>query len=280
MRRTTDILAPMTMRLPGEAVDPGLELSVVLPVHNEEGNLPALWTELSAALDAIGRPAEVIFVNDGSTDGSGAILDRLRAADPRVRVIDHDRNHGLTAALDCGFRHARGRVIAMLDADLQNPPGELVKLHALLPDADMAIGWRKDRKDPWLKRISSKIGNGYRNWRTNESVHDTGCALKVFKREVIERIKLWKGLHRFLPTLARMEGFKVVEIPVVHRPRASGKSHFGVWNRLFKGMADVKTIRWMWKYRFTYVATERAASAKTAPVDSGGAAGAGAGRRG
>ena len=254
----------MAYRHPGEAPEPGLELSVVLPVHNEEGNLPALWAEIRAALDVIGRKAEVIFVNDGSTDTSGAILDRFRAEDPRVRVIDHDRNHGLTAALDCGFRHARGAVIAMLDADLQNPPAELARLYALLPDADMAIGWRKERRDSFLKRVSSKIGNGYRNWRTNETVHDTGCALKVFKREVIERIKLWKGLHRFLPTLARMEGFKVVEIPVAHRPRTSGKSHFGVWNRLFKGMADVKTIRWMWKYRFTYVATERGASATPA----------------
>jgi len=247
----------MPHRLPGAPHADGLELSVVLPVHNEEGNLPALWEELKQALAALGRRAEVIFVNDGSTDGRGALLDRFRAADPRVRVIDHDRNHGLTAALDCGFRHARGAVIAMLDADLQNPPAELVRLHALLPDADMAIGWRKDRRDPFVKRVSSKVGNAYRNWRTNETVHDTGCALKVFKREVIERVKLWKGLHRCLPTLARMEGFKVVEIPVAHRPRPSGKSHFGVWNRLWKGMADVRMIRWMWRYRFTYVATER-----------------------
>jgi glycosyltransferase involved in cell wall biosynthesis len=239
--------------------DPDLALSVVLPVHNEEGNLEALWSELRAALAAIGRPAEVIFVNDGSTDSSGEILDRFCAEDPRVRVVDHDRNHGLTAALDCGFRRARGAAIAMLDADLQNPPAELSRLYALLPDADMAIGWRKDRRDPWIKRISSRIGNGYRNWRTRESVHDTGCALKVFKREVIERIKLWKGMHRFLPTLARMEGFKVVEIPVAHRPRPSGRSHFGVWNRLWKGLADVRAVRWMWRNRFTYVATERTA---------------------
>ncbi len=269
----------MPFRHPGAAQDPAIALSVVLPVHDEEGNLPGLWTELAAALEAIGVPAEVIFVNDGSTDGSSAILEGLRAADPRVRVLDHDRNHGLTAALDCGFRHARGAAIAMLDADLQNPPGELAKLYALLPEADMAIGWRKDRRDPFLKRISSKIGNGYRNWRTREHVHDTGCALKVFKREVIERIKLWKGMHRFLPTLAKMEGFRVVEVPVAHRPRVSGKSHFGVWNRLWKGMADVRTVRWMWKHRFTYVATERRGVA-TERGDGGGEAGGGGGRGG
>ena len=260
----------MPYRHPGAALDPAIALSVVLPVHNEEGNLPALWTELQAALVAIGRPAEVIFVNDGSTDGSGAILDRFRAEDARVRVIDHDRNHGLTAALDCGFRHARGATIAMLDADLQNPPGELVRLYACLPEADMAIGWRKDRRDPWLKRVSSKIGNGYRNWRTNEQVHDTGCALKVFRREVIERVKLWKGMHRFLPTLARMEGFRVVELPVAHRPRPSGQSHFGVWNRLGKGLEDVRAIRWMWKNRFTYVATERGVASPAGVASRGG----------
>jgi glycosyltransferase involved in cell wall biosynthesis len=256
----------MTYRAPSEPRQDGLALSVVLPVHDEEGNLPALWEELKAALLAIGVPAEVIFVNDGSTDGSGALLDRFRAEDPRVRVIDHDRNHGLTAALDCGFRHARGAAIAMLDADLQNPPAELARLYALLPGVDMAIGWRKDRRDPYVKRVTSKIANWYRNKRTNESVHDTGCALKVFKREVIERLKLWKGMHRFLPTLARMEGFTVAEIPVAHRPRRSGKSHFGTWNRLWKGMADVRTIRWMWKYRFTYVATERTGPGRRPPA--------------
>lgn len=243
------------------AVPPGAApaLSIVLPVHDEEGNLPRLWEELREALAAIGGSVEVVFVNDGSTDGSGAILDRLRAEDPRVRVIDHDRNHGLTAALDTGFRHARGAVVAMLDADLQNPPSEIARLLESLPGADVVIGWRKDRRDPFLKRLSSRVGNAFRNWRTHESVHDTGCALKVFRREVLQRVKMWKGMHRFLPTLARMEGFRVVEVPVAHRPRPAGKSHFGVWNRVWKGISDVRTVRWMWSRRITAVATERGA---------------------
>jgi dolichol-phosphate mannosyltransferase len=238
----------------------GIDLSVVLPVHDEEGNLPRLWEELNAALASVPGRAEVIFVNDGSTDGSGAILDRLAAEDPRVRVIDHDRNHGLTAALDCGFHHARGAVVAMLDADLQNPPSELPRLLERLRGpqaADVVVGWRKDRRDPFVKRWTSKVANRYRNWRTREAIHDTGCALKVFRREVLERLKLWKGMHRFLPTLARMEGFRVVEVPVAHRPRPSGKSHFGTWNRLWKGLSDVRTVRWMWRNRLTWVATER-----------------------
>jgi dolichol-phosphate mannosyltransferase len=233
------------------------EFSLVVPVHNEEGNLPRLWAEITALLAARAESAEVLFVNDGSTDRSSAILDELRARDARIRVLDHDRNHGLTAALDCGFRHARGAVIGMCDADLQNPPGDLAKLLDALPGQDMVIGWRRDRDDPWLKRVSSKIANRWRNWRTGEQVHDTGCGLKVFRREVIERIKLWNGLHRFLPTLARHEGFRVAEMVVAHRPRASGTSHYGVWNRLWRGMRDTKAVCWMRDRRLTWKATER-----------------------
>jgi len=231
--------------------------SLVVPVHNEEGNLPRLWEEIEALLAARPEPSEVLFVNDGSTDSSSAVLDALRAKDARIRVLDHDKNHGLTAALDCGFRHARGAVIGMCDADLQNPPGDLAKLLDALPGHDMVIGWRRDRDDPWLKRVSSKIANGWRNWRTGEQVHDTGCGLKVFRREVIERIKLWNGLHRFLPTLARHEGFRVSEVVVSHRPRATGVSHYGVWNRLWRGMRDVKAVRWMKDRRLSWKATER-----------------------
>jgi glycosyltransferase involved in cell wall biosynthesis len=258
----------MPVRPPHEPHASEVDLSVVLPVHDEEGNLPALWAELKEVLATLGRSAEVVFVDDGSKDGSGALLDGFRAEDRRVRVIDHDRNHGLTAALDTGFRHARGAVIAMLDADLQNPPGELARLLERLPEADMVVGWRRDRRDPFVKRVTSRIANRYRNWRTRESIHDTGCALKVFRREVIERVKMWKGMHRFLPTLARMEGFRVIEVPVAHRPRTAGRSHFGTWNRLWKGLADVRAIRWMWKNRLTAVATERTAPRPAAHAES------------
>lgn len=234
------------------------DLSLVVPVHDEEGNLEPLWGEMADLLAGLDLSAEVLFVNDGSTDGSSDLLDRLRAADDRIRVIDHDRNHGVTAVLDCGFRHARGAVIGTLDADLQNPPAAIADLLAALTDeVDMVIGWRRDRNDPWLRRISSRIANGFRNWRTNEQVHDIACGLKVFRRRVLQRVKLWNGMHRFLPTLARMEGFRVVEVPVPHRPRISGRSHFGVWNRVWKGLRDVKAVRWMWRNRLTYVATER-----------------------
>ncbi len=229
----------------------------MVPVHNEDANLRALWAEIETVLDSMGLASEVLFVNDGSTDRSSEILDELRASDPRIRVLDHDRNHGLTAALDCGFHYARGRLIGMLDADLQNPPAELANLHANLGDADMVIGWRRDRNDPWIRRVSSKIANAYRNRRTREQVHDVGCGLKLFRREILDRVKLYDGMHRFLPTLARMEGFTVTEVVVAHRPRGGGRAHYGVWNRVFKGMRDVKAVRWMWKNRLTWKATER-----------------------
>ena len=233
------------------------ELSIVVPIHDEEENLRPLFEEICALLDRVGLVGEIVYVNDGSGDGSGRVLDELRAADGRVRVLDHDRNHGLTAALDTGFRHARAPVIAMLDGDGQNPPAELEKLLAALPEADMVIGWRRDRYDPWIRRASSKIANRYRNWRTHEQVHDTGCGLKVFRREILERVKLFDGMHRFFATLARMEGFRVTEVVVAHRPRERGRSHYGVWNRLWKGLADVKVVRWKWRNRLTAKAVER-----------------------
>ena len=236
---------------------PRPDLSLVVPVHNEQDNLRPLWAEIRALLEGLDLDAEVILVNDGSTDASSDVMDELRRADGRIRVLDHDRNHGLTAALDCGFHHARADVIGMMDADLQNPPGEIAKLLEALPGVDMVIGWRRDRNDPWIKRVSSKVANRFRNWRTHEQVHDTGCGLKVFRRRIFERVKLYNGMHRFLPTLARMEGYTVREVVVQHRPRHEGSSHYGVWNRLWKGLDDVKAVRWMWRNRMTWKATER-----------------------
>ena len=239
------------------APESALDLSIVVPVHDEEENLRPLWAELRTFLAGRPEKAEVLFVNDGSGDGSGAVLDELRAADARIRVLDHDRNRGSTAALDCGFRHARGAVIGMLDADLQNPPAEMGTLLDALPGFDMVIGWRKHRDDPWIRRVSSRIANAWRNWRTGERVHDAACGLKVFRREVAAAWKLWNGLHRFLPTLARLDGFRVTEVVVAHRPRTRGRSHYGVWNRLWKGMRDVRAVRWMRANRLEGRATER-----------------------
>lgn len=233
------------------------DLSVVIPVYDEEGSLPGLQEAVDAAARALTPHYEIVYVDDGSRDGSPAILDRFAATLPQVRVIRLDRNHGLSSALHAGFNAARGRLIGTLDADLQNDPGDLAKLHdAIEAGADMACGWRRDRDDPFVKRVSSKIANGWRNWRTGASIHDVTCPLKLFRREVRATFYPFNGLHRFLPMLAAMAGHTVVEIPVTHRKRAHGTSKYGVWNRVFKGLRDLRAIRWMQATHMTYRARE------------------------
>jgi glycosyltransferase involved in cell wall biosynthesis len=244
----------MTAPIPPTSPEP-VRLSVVVPVFNEEGSLRELAAELEPAVRAVaaGRTYEILYVDDGSSDGSAAILAELARANPRVAVWRLDRNHGLSSALHAGFNRARGELIATLDADLQNDPADLAKLvQAIEGGADMACGWRRDRHDPFVKRASSKIANWWRNRKTGSSIHDVTCPLKVFRREVREVFYPFHGLHRFLPTLAAMAGHKVVEIPVNHRARRHGTSKYGVWNRVFRGMRDVRAIRWMQDRRMTY----------------------------
>jgi len=227
-------------------------VSVVLPVFNEEGNLPTLVEQLLPVVRSLGRTFEVVFVDDGSRDGSPEALGLIAAAHPEVVVWRLDRNHGLSSALDAGFRSARGEFIVTLDADLQNDPADIPRLFAMLGEYDMVCGWRRERHDPWVKRMSSRVANAWRNRRTGESVHDITCPLKVFRASIVPHLPAYNGMHRFYPTLARMAGFRVVEVPVAHRPRLSGTSKYGVWNRLWKGLSDLRTIRWMQRNRLTY----------------------------
>jgi len=232
-----------------------LPYSCVVPVYNEEGSLPLLEAELLPVLRALDGAFELILVDDGSTDDSPAVLERLLADVPEVVVYRLDRNHGLSSALDAGFSRARGGIVITLDCDLQNEPADIPSLLAGLDGADMVIGWRRDRDDPFVKRVSSRIANAVRNRASREDIHDSTCPLKVFRREVYDRIKMFDGLHRFLPTLARIEGFTVAEVPVRHRARRAGTSKYGVWNRVFKGLRDLRTVRWMKKNALTYRAT-------------------------
>lgn len=241
-----------------DSPDSPVDLTVVVPLFNEEDSLRELAAELAPVLRSLTADHEILFVDDGSTDGSARVLAELAAADPRVTVVRLDRNHGLSSALHAGFRHARGALIATIDADLQNDPADLPKLiEAVHSGADLALGWRTDRRDPFVKRASSRIANWWRNRRTGSSIHDVTCPLKVMRREVRECLYPFHGLHRFLPTLAEMAGFRVVEIPVGHRPRRHGVSKYGVWNRVFRGMRDLRAVRWMQDRRMTYRA-ERA----------------------
>jgi glycosyltransferase involved in cell wall biosynthesis len=226
--------------VPGEPA-----VSVVVPVYDEQDSLEPLHRELDAALAGVAGGVELIFVDDGSGDGSRGRLRALAAKDPRVRVLALDRNHGQTAALDAGFHVARGDVIVTLDADGQNDPADIPKLLAELGRAEVVNGVRVGRRDGWLRRVSSRVANGVRNRVTGESVTDVGCSLRAMRAEPLRRVKLFRGAHRFLPTLLRLEGARVVEVPVSHRPRRSGRSKYGVRNRLFAGVVDLLAVRWM-----------------------------------
>jgi glycosyltransferase involved in cell wall biosynthesis len=234
-------------------------LSIVLPAYNEEGNIPVLAAELEAVLPAL-RPLEVecVMVDDGSTDGTRREMLAARERHPAlgIRIVVLEGNHGLTSAMDAGFRAARGELVATLDTDLQNDPRDLPRLVAALEGADAVVGVRVRRRDTLVKRLTSMVGNAVRNRLTREDIADTGCSLKVYRREFLARLKLYHGLHRFLPTLLRMEGARVAQVPVNHRPRTSGRSKYGLANRLAGPLADLLAVRWMLKRHLRYRARE------------------------
>ena len=231
-------------------------LSVVVPVYNEAESLPGLEEELTSALDGLDIPYEVILVDDGSTDESPRLLGEICARRAAFRAVFFKQNAGQSAAMAAGFRRARGEVTVTLDADLQNPPADIPPLLEHLGDYDCACGWRRERSDNWLRRASSRIANSVRNWLSGETVTDIGCSLKAYRTEFLQRIRLFRGAHRFLPTLLKMEGARVVEVPVRHRPRTRGTSKYGVWNRLFRSSYDLLGVRWLKSRVLTYEVAE------------------------
>ncbi|MBI2467906.1 MAG: glycosyltransferase family 2 protein [Candidatus Rokubacteria bacterium] len=240
--------------------DPAPWLSVVIPAYNEEPNAEACYRELREVLAGLGRPYEIIFVDDGSTDGTFRVLAGLAEADARLRVIRFRRNAGQTAALAAGFRAARGDLVVTMDADLQNDPRDIPLLLERLAGHDAVCGWRVRRQDPWAKRVGSRVANSVRRRLTGDGVHDTGCMLKAFRRAALDRLTLYRGMHRFLPALLRLEGCRVTEVAVRHRPRRAGQSKYGNWSRLWGGLADLWAVRWMARRRLDYeIAEERGA---------------------
>lgn len=223
------------------------ELSVVIPVYDEEDNLRPLWAELRPVLERIGPDFEVVFVDDGSRDRSAEIIRELRREDGRIRLVQLRQNAGETAASDAGFKAARGRVVVTMDADLQNDPADIPRLLAPLGEYDAVTGWRVNRGegDSVVRRLSSRIANGIRNRLSDETIRDSGCTFRAFRRECLEGLVLYRGFHRFIPTLLRMRGRRVLEIPVNHRPRRAGRSKYGVMNRAFVAFADLLAVRWM-----------------------------------
>jgi dolichol-phosphate mannosyltransferase len=233
---------------------PQPDLSVVFPVYNEEENVPILLREIATALDGRGWSYEIVAVDDGSTDRSLEVLRSLRGEHPTLRVLALEKNSGQTAALDAAWRAASGRLVVSLDADLQNDPADIPAMMQKLEQAkaDMVIGVRVNRMDTWSRKMQSRIGNGVRNWITGDQITDTGCSLKLVKKEAVDRVRLFTGMHRFLPTLVRYAGYKVTEMPVNHRARQFGVSKYGAMNRAFRGLADCFAVRWMGKRMLNY----------------------------
>jgi dolichol-phosphate mannosyltransferase len=224
-------------------------LSICVPIFNEAENIPLLHDAIVQVVDPAGISAEIVLVDDGSTDQSWKQIEMLVARDPRVRGIKFKTNRGETAASDAGLRAARGRFVMTMDADLQNDPKDIPKfLEALDRGFDCVCGTRvasRGQGDNFLRVASSRIANWVRNKLSDEQISDAGCTYRAFRRECVVKLKLYRGLHRFIPTLLKMEGFTVTEIPVTNNPRLHGQSKYGVWNRLFKSFHDLLAIRWM-----------------------------------
>jgi dolichol-phosphate mannosyltransferase len=234
------------------------ELSVVIPVYNEEENLPHLWPELRSVLDSVGLAFEVLFVDDGSRDRSAELIRAFRESDVRVRLVRLKANAGETAATDAGFKAARGRWVVTMDADLQNDPHDIPGLLSHLDRWDAVTGWRIDRGegDGVVRRVSSRVANRVRNWLSDESIQDSGCTFRAFRRECLRSLVLYRGFHRFIPTLLRMRGYRVIEVPVRNRPRQYGRSKYGVLNRVFVATVDLLVVRWMKNRMLRYEVAE------------------------
>lgn len=234
-----------------------VEISVVVPVYNEEENLPVLIPQIAKVLNPLGETYEMIFVDDGSTDRSRHLLKEMVSHCPQIRIIGFKENRGETAAGAAGLKEARGKIVITLDADLQNDPKDIPRMLEYLKDYDMVTGWREKREDSWVKRITSKIANRIRNGLSGEAIRDSGCTFRAYKRECLQNLKLYKGMHRFMPTLVKMEGFRVIEIPIAHHPRKFGVSKYTTWNRMWRAFIDLLAVKWMKSRHIHYEIEER-----------------------
>jgi glycosyltransferase involved in cell wall biosynthesis len=237
--------------------DRKIDISVVVPVYNEERNLPILIPQLAQVLEPLGKSYEMIFVDDGSTDESRKILKGAVSQYPQIRVLGFKKNCGETAAGAAGLKEARGEIVITIDADLQNDPKDIPRMLESLKEYDMVTGWRQEREDSWVKRVTSKIANGVRNWLSGETIRDSGCTFRAYKRECLRDLKLYKGMHRFMPTLVKMEGFRVIEIPIAHHPRKFGVSKYTTWNRMARAFIDLLAVKWMKSRHIHYEIEER-----------------------
>jgi glycosyltransferase involved in cell wall biosynthesis len=241
-------------------MNPQPEVSVVAPCHNERDNIAPFVEAVHRAILPLGIKYEIVLTDDGSTDDTWQIMEQISRSDSRVRPLRFRQNAGQSAAMWAAIREARGKIIVTLDSDMQNPPSEIPRFLEAMNAADCVCGSRvaaRSQGDSFIRILSSRIANFIRNKVSGETISDAGCCFRAFKRECVANIKFFKGAHRFLPTLIRMEGYRVTEIAISHNPRAAGESHYGVWNRLFKSSADLLAVRWMKKRMIRYEIAER-----------------------
>lgn len=225
-----------------------VEVSVVVPVFNEEENIGPLVDELQTVLDKVGRTYEILLIDDCSSDESFPVMKKLRQTRPFLRILRHRVNAGQSAGQATGFAYAGGEIIITMDADQQNDPADIpALLDSLRGEVAAVCGVRRKRMDSLVKRYSSKIANAYRNFITGDSITDAGCTYRAIRRDALREIPVFNGMHRFLPTLLRLQGYRVVEIPVNHRPRTRGYTKYGIGNRLWRGILDCFAMRWLKK---------------------------------
>src|ERR1700733_1355545 len=224
-----------------------IKYSVVIPLKNEEGNISDLIEELEPIMNSLGKSWEAICIDDGSTDQTLDILYQLARKKNYLRTLVFTKNFGQSSAFDAGFRAAKGEFVITLDGDRQNDPNDIPKLLELAKSYDLVCGCRQNRKDTLTKKMISFFANRIRSWACRDGMKDTGCSLKVYRTASLAKIKMYHGMHRFLPALFLIEGFKVAQIPVNHRERTVGKTKYNLLNRSFNTISDMLAVRWMRK---------------------------------
>jgi dolichol-phosphate mannosyltransferase len=222
-----------------------VKYSIIIPIKNEEENIWDLVHEIEPVMQGLRQPWELICIDDGSTDRSLLMLQDLCKQKSYLRILSFTRNFGQSAAFAAGFKAAQGEIIITLDGDRQNDPTDIPKLTAAIADSDLVVGWRVNRKDTLQKKITSRVSNAIRSRLCQDGVHDTGCSLKVYRTSALRQIKMYRGMHRFLPALFQIEGFKVKEIPVNHRERKKGATKYHFFNRSIGPIVDMFAVCWM-----------------------------------
>lgn len=229
-----------------------LKYSVVIPLKNEEGNIVELIQELEPVMESLKSSWELICIDDGSTDRTRDILKSLSKEKPYLRLILFTKNFGQSSAFDAGFKAAQGEFVITLDGDRQNDPQDIPKMTEAVKEADMVCGIRQNRRDTLTKKATSRVANFVRSRVCQDGVKDTGCSLKIYRRECLSKIKMYQGMHRFLPALFQIEGFRIKEIPVHHRERVKGQTKYNFFNRSFNTVYDMLAVAWMRKRRLNY----------------------------